>query len=187
MMRSNLKIVIAAMLVALIATAAMAAPKAQKKPAAPKPVKSKGGQRGVILNQTDFCIFLPPKYGGGIAENEDRAVAFCTKSGLPGANAQDLPAGFIQSAHFVSNTAKGYVQVTGRMDGSKYGLSKKDGGGQYDIRAPVGAKCAGYNYFVQLTEPDENIYCIRCCKTKSDCPVNKSTYGCKKVLGGDYS
>lgn len=129
-MRSNLKIVIAAMLVALIATAAMAAPKA-KKPVAPKPIKGKAGQTGVILNQSDFCIFLPPMRGGGIAENEDKAVAFCTKPNLPGANAQTLPAGFIQTAHFVSNTAKGYVQVTGRMDGSKYGLKKNDGGGQY--------------------------------------------------------
>ncbi|KAF9943119.1 hypothetical protein BGZ67_006487 [Mortierella alpina] len=187
MMRSNLKIVIAAMLVALIATAAMAAPKAPKKPVAPKPVTGKAGQTGVVLNQSDFCIFLPPKAGGDIAENEDRAVAFCTKPNLPGAKAQVLPTGFIQSAHFVSNPSKGYVQVTGRIDRTKYSLKENDGGGQYDIKAPVGAKCAGYNYFVQLTEPDANIYCIRCCKTRSDCPVNKSTYGCKSVLGGDYS
>ncbi|KAG0206695.1 hypothetical protein BGX28_001894 [Mortierella sp. GBA30] len=247
-MRSNLKIVLAAMLVALIATVAMAAPqssatkavahptpkvtspkhpKAPKhpkttkphkpakavtsappavtptgapkpSPAKPSPVKpspakpsptkpGKAGQTGVILNQTDFCVFLPPMVGGDIAANEDRAVAFCTKPNLPGANAQVLPKGFIQSAHFVANTQNNWVQVTGRIDRSKYGLSPKDGGGQYDIKAPVGAKCAGYNYFVQLTEPDAQIYCIRCCKNKADCPVNKSTYGCEKVLGGDYS
>ena len=73
------------------------------------------------------------------------------------------------------------------MDRSKYGLSANDGGGQYDMRAPVGATCAGYASFVQLTEPDAQIYCIRCCKNKSDCPVNRSTYGCREVLGGDYS
>ncbi|KAI7820924.1 hypothetical protein BC939DRAFT_387041, partial [Gamsiella multidivaricata] len=148
----------------------------------------KPGQTGVILDQSNFCIFLPPKYGGGISENEDRAVAFCTKANLPGAtNAQVLPNGFIKTAHFVTNTQKGYVQVTGRIDRSKYGLSSKDGGGQYDMRAPVGATCAGYNSFVQLTEPDAQIYCIRCCKNKADCPVNKSTKGCEAVLGGDYS
>ncbi|KAG0063944.1 hypothetical protein BGZ89_009494 [Linnemannia elongata] len=85
------------------------------------------------------------------------------------------------------NTSKGYVQITGRIDRSKYGLSKDDGGGQYDLRAPVGSKMTGYNAFVQLTEPDAEIFCIRACKNKSDCPVNKSTYGCEKVLGGDYS
>ncbi|KAF9351054.1 hypothetical protein BGX26_010844 [Mortierella sp. AD094] len=235
-MRSNLKIVLAAMLVALIATVAMAAPKpttvatphhtsavVKKKhtttttkkhttttkkhtttttkhtttttttttttpSATPTPKPGKAGQTGVILSQTDFCIFLPPKFGGDIAANEDRAVAFCTKPNLPGAtNAQVLPAGFIKTAHFVTNTQKGYVQITGRIDRSKYGLSANDGGGQYDMRAPVGALCNGYKSFVQLTEPDAQIYCIRCCQNKADCPVNKSTYGCEKVLGGDYS
>ncbi|KAI8595381.1 hypothetical protein EDD21DRAFT_286527, partial [Dissophora ornata] len=148
----------------------------------------KSGQTASLLSQADFCLFLPPTYGGDIAANEDRAVAFCTVPNIPGAiNAKVLPSGFIKSAHFVSNTAKGYVQVTGRMDRSKYGLSANDGGGQYDMRAPVGATCSGYNAFVQLTEPDAQIYCIRCCMNKADCPVNRSTYGCVSVLGGDYS
>ncbi|KAG0329938.1 hypothetical protein BG004_002216 [Podila humilis] len=152
----------------------------------PKPVKL--GKTGVVLSQTDFCIWLPPAFGGDIAANEDRAVTFCTKPNMAGArNAGVLPSGFIKSAHFVTNTQRGYVQMTGRMDRSKYGLSGKDGGGQYDMRAPVGAICNGYKAFVQLTEPDAQIYCIRCCMNKADCPVNKSTYGCEKVLGGDYS
>ncbi|KAF9566182.1 hypothetical protein EC968_003835 [Mortierella alpina] len=184
MVRSNLKLVIAAMLVALIATAAMAAPKGSRKAVKPQ---GKAGQTAVVLNKDDFCIFLPPMMGGDIAANEDKAVAFCTKPNLPNAKAQTLPSGFIQSAHFVSNAGKGYVQVTGRMDRSKYGLKANDGGGQYDVKAPVGAVCAGYKSFVQLTEPDAEIYCIRCCKNKGDCPVNKSTHGCKSVLGGDYS
>ncbi|KAF9578181.1 hypothetical protein BGW38_006159 [Lunasporangiospora selenospora] len=157
-------------------------------PAAAKPTPAKMGQTGVIVSATDFCVFLPPKFGGDIAANEDRAVAFCTKPNMPGApNAQVLPKGFIQSAHLVSNSTGGWIQVTGRIDRSKYGLSPKDGGGQYDVKAPVGAICAGYKSFVQLTEPDAQIYCIRCCMNKIDCPVNKSTYGCKRVLGGDYS
>ncbi|KAG0005912.1 hypothetical protein BGZ80_001152 [Entomortierella chlamydospora] len=145
------------------------------------------GQTGAIISSKEFCLFLPPKYGGGIAENEDRAVAFCTKSIASAPKAGILPTGFIKSAHFTRNTQKQWVQVTGRIDRSKYGLSKKDGGGQYDIKAPVGSKCAGYNHYVELIEPDQNIYCIRCCKNKIDCPVNKSTYGCKKVLGGNYA
>ncbi|KAF9096094.1 hypothetical protein BGX29_008742 [Mortierella sp. GBA35] len=112
--------------------------------ATPKPKPGTYGQTGTIVDQTDFCIFLPPTVGG-------------------------------------------WVQITGRIDRSKYGLSPKDGGGQYDMRAPVGASFTGYNAFVQLTEPDSEIYCIRACMTKADCPVNKSTHGCVKVLGGDYS
>ncbi|KAG0206694.1 hypothetical protein BGX28_001893 [Mortierella sp. GBA30] len=152
------------------------------------PAKAKvTGQIGAINSAKDFCLFLPPMYGGGIAENEDSAVAFCTNPISTAPKAGVLPKGFIKSANFVKNASKDYVQVTGRIDRSKYGLSKNDGGGQYDIKAPVGAKCAGYNYFVELVEPDIEIYCIRCCKNKVDCPVNKSTYGCKKVLGGSYA
>ncbi|KAF9902107.1 hypothetical protein EC991_005276 [Linnemannia zychae] len=154
----------------------------------PKPKPGKVGQTGAIVDQNDFCIFLPPTYGGDIAANEDRAIAFCTKANMPNApGAKVLPKGFIKSAHFTRNTAAGWVQITGRINRSKYGLSPKDGGGQYDMRAPVGATFSGYNAFVQLTEPDSEIYCIRACMTKADCPVNKSTHGCVRVLGGDYS
>ncbi|KAG0005911.1 hypothetical protein BGZ79_000605 [Entomortierella chlamydospora] len=163
------------------------------KPVAPTPIPSatpkpkKMGQTGTILSKSDFCIFLPPKFGGDIALNEDRAVAFCTKPNMVGApNAQVLPAGFIKTAHFVANTTANWVQVTGRLNRAKYGLSPKDGGGQYDMRAPVGALCNGYKSFIQLTEPDAEIYCIRCCQNKADCPVNKSTHGCERVLGGSY-
>ncbi|KAF9292562.1 hypothetical protein BGZ68_003468 [Mortierella alpina] len=165
------------MLMALIATAAMAAPQKQGKGQTNKVV--------AIRNQSEFCIFLPPK-GQKVSDAEDRGIAFCTKAKIPGANAQVLPRGFIKSAHFITNKQKGYVQVTGRMDTSKYNFHKHDDGGQYDLKAPRGSMCAGYNSFVQLIEPEDNIYCIRCCKNKADCPVNKSTYGCKKVLGGKY-
>ncbi|KAG0245599.1 hypothetical protein B0O80DRAFT_451090 [Mortierella sp. GBAus27b] len=146
------------------------------------------GQMGVIQDDKKYCIFLPPDFGGDIAANEDRAVAYCTQADIPGApKARVLPEGFIKSAHFITDTQRNYIQITGRIDRSKFGLSAQDGGGQYDMRAPVGAVCNGYNAFVQLTEPDIEIFCIRCCMNKADCPVNKSTHGCVKVLGGDYS
>ncbi|KAF9392488.1 hypothetical protein CPB97_001131 [Podila verticillata] len=167
----------------LLAVASTASAGKAVKPAKPAKVT---GQIGTIKNGKDFCLFLPPMYGGDIAANEDRAVAFCTKAMPEAPNAGILPAGFIKSANFVTNTQAGWVQITGKMDGSKYGLSKKDGGGQYDIKAPVGSKCAGYKHYVELVEPDNGKYCIRCCKEKKDCPVNKSTYGCEKVLGGVY-
>ncbi|KAG0322768.1 hypothetical protein BGZ99_003156 [Dissophora globulifera] len=174
----NKSILVSSLILAL-ASAATTSAAATPKPAAVT------GQTGTIIDDKNFCIFLPPKAGGGIAENEDKAVAFCTVplSGAPKAGI--LPTGFIQSAHLVKTS--NYIQVTGRIDRSKYSLSKNDGGGQYDMKAPVGAKCAGYNYFVELVEPDIQVYCIRCCKNKADCPVNKSTYGCQKVLGGSYA
>ncbi|KAF9921221.1 hypothetical protein FBU30_008787 [Linnemannia zychae] len=145
------------------------------------------GQTGALISTDEYCIFLPPKYGGDIAESEDSAIAFCNKDIATAPKAKILPPGFIKSIHITRNTQKGWVQITGKIDRTKYGLKSNDGGGQYDIKAPQGASYDGYNYFVQLVEPDINIYCLRVCKQKADCPVNKSTYGCKSVLGGDYS
>ncbi|KAF9322240.1 hypothetical protein BG003_003251 [Podila horticola] len=145
------------------------------------------GKTLALISDTKYCIFLPSKPGQSISDSEDSAVAFCNTAISSAPNARTLPTGFIKSLHWVSNTSKDYVQITGRIDRSKYSLSASDGGGQYDTNAPPGAKCSGYSYFVQLVEPDAQIYCLRCCKNKADCPVNKSTYGCKSVLGGDYS
>lgn len=149
--------------------------------------KGKHGQIASVESAEDFCFFLPPKMGvGTISENEDKAIAFCTKelSGAPGAKI--FPEGFIESAHFKEDKEKNWVQVTGKIAPKLYAMSKKDGGGQYDVKAPVGAMCANYNYFVNMVEPDGSIYCIRCCETKEDCPVGKSTYGCKAVIDGTY-
>ncbi|KAF9155290.1 hypothetical protein BG015_010405 [Linnemannia schmuckeri] len=145
------------------------------------------GQTGALISANEYCLFLPRKFGGNIAESEDDAIAFCNKRIPTAPQAKILPTGFVKSLHLVRNTQKGYVQITGRIDRRKYGLSRSDRGGQYDIKAPPGASYAGYRYFVQFVEPDENIYCLRVCKWKADCPVHKSTYGCRKVLGGDYS
>ncbi|KAG0315443.1 hypothetical protein BGZ97_008234 [Linnemannia gamsii] len=147
------------------------------------------GQTGALISATEYCIFLPPEYGGGIAENEDHAIAFCNKDIASAPKAKILPAGFIKSVHFVRNTQKDWVQITGRIDRTKYGLKNSDGGGQYDIKAPRGASYAGYKYFVELVEPDKNTYCLRACKEKRDCNTGKSTYGCEGVLGKgfDYS
>ncbi|KAG0329939.1 hypothetical protein BG004_002217 [Podila humilis] len=143
----------------------------------------------IAVTSTDqYCLMLPSKPGQTISDSESSAVSFCNKPVSNAPNARSFPTGFIKSVHFVQNTSKGYVQITGRFDRSKYSLPASDGGGQYDTKAPVGASCEGYSSFVELVEPDEEIYCLRCCKNKTDCPVNKSTYGCKAILGGgDYS
>ncbi|KAF8920462.1 hypothetical protein EDD21DRAFT_391375 [Dissophora ornata] len=145
------------------------------------------GQTAALISASQYCLFLPPKAGGNISDNEGRAVAFCNEAISTAPKAGTLPTGFIKSVHFVHNTSKNYVQITGRIDRSKYSLSKNDGGGQYDMKAPVGSHCAGYTSFVQLIEPDAQIYCLRCCMTKTDCPTGKSTDGCEAVLGGNYS
>ncbi|KAG0074370.1 hypothetical protein BGZ93_001274, partial [Podila epicladia] len=130
------------------------------------------GNTVALISPTQYCIMLPSKRGQIIGESEDTAVAFCNKPISSAPNARMLPKGFIKSLHWVTNKSKGYVQITGRIDRSKYGLRASDGGGQYDIKAPRGTKCAGYPHYVELLEPDIQIYCLRCCKNKADCPLH---------------
>jgi hypothetical protein len=134
-----------------------------------------------IKSGTDFCTFLPPHAGDDVGATEDQGKPFCTSSALGG---QTFPSGFIKSAHYVS-TSK-YVQVTGKIDRTKYQLSASDGGGQYDNK-DVSATCNGYKYFVNMLEPDSNRYCIRCCSSQSDCNLGKSTYGCPSIVPGNYN
>jgi hypothetical protein len=139
-----------------------------------------------VESNSRFCLFLPPYPGGGISENEYRSISFCTEpiDAIP--YAKIFPKGFIQSAHYRRRESR-YVQITGTIDRDAYKLSKHDEGGQNDPNAPPGAKCLGYPYFVQLLEPDEQIFCLRCCKNKSDCPTDRSEDGCRAVISGDYS
>ncbi|KAF9158234.1 hypothetical protein BGX20_003486, partial [Mortierella sp. AD010] len=143
------------------------------------------GQIVQIKSTSNWCMMMPPNAGGNIAASEDSAIAFCTRQDPDAPNAKIFPEGFIQSAHYGSG--KGYVQITGKIDRTRYSLSENDEGGQYDILAPVGSSCAGYNYYVNLIEPHNDIYCIRCCNEKKDCNTGKSTYGCEVVIPGDYS
>lgn len=119
--------------------------------------KGNKGQIAAVESADNFCFFLPPEDSNhDISDNEDKAIAFCTKELDDAPGAQLFPEGFIQSAHFKRNTEKDWVQVTGKMAPKIYALNKKDGGGQYDVKAPVGAMCAGYKYFVNMVEPGKS-------------------------------
>ncbi|CAG8700095.1 14605_t:CDS:1, partial [Funneliformis mosseae] len=131
-----------------------------------------------------FCIFLPKKPGEIIGNSEQDAIPFCTKSSPNATGAKIFPSGFIKTAFFKKEAD--FVQVTGTIDRTKYKLKKSDGGGQYDIRAPLHANCTGFKNFVNIIEPDENIFCIRCCNDITKCNTSISTKGCKSVVHGHY-
>ncbi|KAI7849525.1 hypothetical protein BDC45DRAFT_609580 [Circinella umbellata] len=136
-----------------------------------------------VTSASEFCSYLPPSPGGDIASAEGSAVPFCTKTQATGTH--QFPTGFIKTAHFSSTST--YSQVTGTIDRTKYKLSASDGGGQYDNLNEIGGTCNGYGHWVNLVEPDSNIFCIRCCKNSSDCNLGRSEYGCERVVPGDYS
>ncbi|KAF8948464.1 hypothetical protein BGZ47_004640 [Haplosporangium gracile] len=122
--------------------------------------------------------------GGDIAANEDSAIAFCNKANPNAPGAKVFPDGFVASVHWA--TGDSWVQITGQIDPSKYNLNPCDAGGQYDIRAPVGASCAGYEHFVNVIEPTDGLYAMRCCKNSADCVVSKSTYGVRVIFGEQW-
>ncbi|KAI8890976.1 hypothetical protein K501DRAFT_235875 [Backusella circina FSU 941] len=145
------------------------------------------GQVAQIVDANNFCVFLPPTDSTDrlISDTEWNAQAFCHGKAPKATNAGKLESGFIQSAHYVKT--KDYVQITGQIDPSKANLDPTDEGGQYDVKAPKGATCAGWTYFVNLIEPAGNTYCIRCCNDTTNCNRGISSKGCAHIIPGDYS
>ncbi|KFH64180.1 hypothetical protein MVEG_10005 [Podila verticillata NRRL 6337] len=142
------------------------------------------GQVASVDSADSYCFFLPPMVGGDIAANEDQAIAFCNKPNAKAPGAKTFPDGFVQSAHFASGD--GWVQITGQINPAGYSLNPCDAGGQYDIKAPVGATCAGYGYFVNVIEPEVGEYGMKCCNVKTDCDVAHSHLGVRRVFGEQY-
>ncbi|GAA5806834.1 hypothetical protein MFLAVUS_000182 [Mucor flavus] len=145
------------------------------------------GMVAQVVDANDFCVFLPPDDATDriISDSEWNANAFCMGNTPLAKNAGKLPSGFIKSAHYVKTDA--YVQVTGQMDYTKANLVGSDGGGQMDIKAPVGSSCAGWSYYVNLIEPESNTYCMRCCNDTTNCNRGISQKGCAHIIPGDYS
>jgi hypothetical protein len=135
-----------------------------------------------LTSDTEFCSFMPPQAGDDVGGTENDGIPMCTNSPLGG---QQFPTGFIKTAHYASTST--YVQVTGTFDRSAYGLKSSDGGGQYDNRDVHGVTCNGYDFFVNLIEPDAQTFCIRCCEAQADCRLGISTFGCETIVPGDYS
>ncbi|KAI9273359.1 hypothetical protein EDC94DRAFT_594656 [Helicostylum pulchrum] len=145
------------------------------------------GMIAQVVDANDFCVFLPPDDATDriISDSEWNANAFCMGTTPLAKNSGTLPSGFIKSAHYVKTDA--YVQVTGQMDYTKANLVGSDGGGQMDIKAPVGSSCAGWSYYVNLIEPESNTYCMRCCNDTTNCNRGISEKGCAHIIPGDYS
>ncbi|KAG2174273.1 hypothetical protein INT43_004296 [Umbelopsis isabellina] len=140
-----------------------------------------------IVDSTDFCLFMPTpgQEDMNISDSEQDATVYCLGNAPDATGAGKLPSGFILSAHYVSTSD--YVQITGQINPAAAGLNVTDDGGQYDVAAPNGASCSGYQYFVQLIEPSGNDYCIRCCNSATDCNRGISEAGCARIVPGDFS
>ncbi|KAI8063209.1 hypothetical protein BC940DRAFT_307822 [Gongronella butleri] len=130
-----------------------------------------------LVSDSEFCAFMPPSAGDNVGATENDGIPMCTNSSLGGT---EFPQGFILSATYRSTDT--YAQVRATIDPAAYGLSRSDGGGQYDHKDISGVTCNGYKYFVNILEPDSGDFCIRCCQDSSDCNVGRSEYGCDAVV-----
>ncbi|CAO3634263.1 unnamed protein product [Cunninghamella blakesleeana] len=148
------------------------------------PIEKRGGYSIQLQSDTSFCSFMPPHPGDDVGGTEEDGIPMCTQSKLSNTG-KVFPKGFIVTSHFVKTST--YVQVTGKMNRNAYKLASSDGGGQYDHKDIDGVTCNGYKYFVNMLEPDVNQYCIRCCQNAKDCNTGLSTYGCERIVPGDYS
>lgn len=148
---------------------------------------SAGGMIAQVVDSTNFCVMLPPpgEMSAPLSDNEWDSQAYCLGDTPKAIDANTLPDGFIQSAHYVATDE--YVQVTGQFDPTKIGLNPADDGGQTDIMAPKGSSCAGWKYYVNLIEPSGNTYCMRCCNDTKNCNRGISEKGCAHIIPGDYS
>ncbi|KAG2177427.1 hypothetical protein INT44_007938 [Umbelopsis vinacea] len=157
--------------------------------AAPIPTAHPHGMTITLNSEKEFCMFLPPKAGGDVASSEKTARTFCTSKQKNAPGAKLFPDGLILSSHFVHNKTADYVQITGLLNPTAYNMSLKDEGGQFDVKSPHGAVCAGYSAFLAIVEPAQGDYCIRCCNTntKELCTTGRSQDGCWNLIKGNYS
>ncbi|KAK3815456.1 MAG: hypothetical protein J3Q66DRAFT_402419 [Benniella sp.] len=143
-------------------------------------------KRVVIEPDERFCLLLPRNWGSDIASHLHNSVSYCTSVTSVVRNARKFDPGFIRTVRYTEGPNLNYTQVTGQFNRDKFGLSASDHGGQADPAHPRGAQCVGFKYFVQFVEPNEEIYCLRCCHYRRDCPTNMSGAGCRVVMPGYY-
>ncbi|KAK3815454.1 MAG: hypothetical protein J3Q66DRAFT_370786 [Benniella sp.] len=129
-----------------------------------------------------FCLLLPPSPGSDIADSLEESVSYCTSRTPQVRYAKDMPPGFITSYNYYQALDLSYSQVTGTIDPAAFSLSASDNGGMASRELPSGAQCIGYRHFIQFVEPNEKVFCIRCCHRESDCPTDQSDKGCKIIL-----
>jgi hypothetical protein len=133
-----------------------------------------------------FCILLPPNPGSNIADSLEESVSYCSSPTAQVRHAKELPSGFIKTAQYLQTTDLRFSEVRGTFDPAAFSLSTSDQGGMASYKLSNGARCLGYRYFIQFVEPNEGVFCIRCCHNKDECPTDKADKGCKDVIPGAY-
>jgi hypothetical protein len=156
-----------------------------------------------VNSVADVCILAPrdPHTDIGVAEGSGTRTYCTAKARYDKARQGQLPVDFFSDAKYTSykGPSGGEIrQITGCIRASKLSrLNPKDQGGQFDSSGqgndgvPPQSFCIlpGKNkrgFYVQLIEPAQNRFCIRCCVNNSDCPHTNDTKGCPVAIPGYY-
>ncbi|KAF9430216.1 hypothetical protein BGZ76_000914, partial [Entomortierella beljakovae] len=152
----------------LFVIAALAAPAFAEEPSNCK--RDVSGYHNVTEINADgsFCTMLSPFGSQEVAPDEACANSYCFGGSYTNTSTHLVgPKDLILSVNYVENKTAQYTQITGCMDGSKWGFNPIDQGGQMDSHGWQ-YSCKGYKKFVSLLEPQSNTYCIRCCNGDVD-------------------
>lgn len=156
-----------------------------------------------VNSLTDMCLIAPlnPHTDIGVAEGSGTKTYCTAKARYDDPNQGQLPADFFSDARYVEYGTVNYNQVrqiTGCINTSHLSrLNPSDEGGQFDSSGqgndgvPSQSFCIlpGNNkrgFYVQLIEPAENRFCIRCCENNADCVHTEDTDGCEVAIPGYY-
>jgi len=191
----------------LAALAACLLPLVSAAPSAPNIYAYKYSPSNIVaVNGLDnMCLIAPkdPHTDIGVAEGSGTKTYCTTKGRFNNADQGRLPDDFFkpgEAFYKVSGTAgKNQIhQITGCINASHLSrLNPSDEGGQFDSSGqgnngvPHDSFCIlpGTNkrgFYVQLIEPAENRFCIRCCESNSDCNHTNDTKGCPVAIPGKY-
>ncbi|KAG5634296.1 hypothetical protein H0H81_002502 [Sphagnurus paluster] len=133
----------------------------------------------------------------GDSEHPGGMMTYCTAAARYSTLQGELSADFWRNFEFKAGAGVNggrYAQLTGCIRPETVDrLNVQDFGGQYDSSGgvggqgnPQGSKCMGYNHYVELVEPAGPRGCIKCCDDPADCPVDRDTLGCPRVIPGNY-
>ncbi|KAJ7119984.1 hypothetical protein C8R43DRAFT_85778 [Mycena crocata] len=166
------------------------------------PLQARAADDNVVLvsSEKKFCMIMPrlEHTDIGASEQPGGTKTYCSAEGHYSAQQGQLPGNFWRTVEFTKGTGKHgkrFVQLAGCIRTDQLSqLNAGDYGGQYDSSGgadghgnPEGSVCLGYNHYVEIVEPASPRACIRCCDDSADCPTNKDTQGCPKVVPGNYA
>ena len=132
-----------------------------------------------LSSSGDFCMLIPVPRGSSVS---------CVVPNPLVPNVPVFQNNFIVQANYIKTPT--FAQVTGQINPAAQGISPNDPGWFFDDSVAVSqnsrSTCLGYNHFVEIIEPSNNLFCIRCCLNPMDCRTSAANHDCLRDVPGNY-